>query len=290
MGLRLSVQGLQGCLPWPWLRILTQDGLSVPGSVRESRMNQPAIPAIDQASQPPLFPPPTAVLSECIRLLVRCSRLSSFVSPLSLSILTIVAMGYIRSGITWFDEDVWIERELTFLQQGWKLVRKISETEHLATEEEAQEIHMASESRSVFVVSNVDDQTQEAVVKIRMQYGSLSSCWSHNLLNCFLRVPYLYTAFKTRKARAKQAHPDMSENSQFEICALERLPKAGCSSSPAIMTWKHETQDSDDRVPGGYRDYILMEKLPGSRPSYFPGCMDREERDQLRGAFKKAWL
>lgn len=36
---------------------------------------------------------------------------------------------------------------------------------------------MASESRSVFVVSNVDDQTQEAVVKIRMQYDSLSSCW-----------------------------------------------------------------------------------------------------------------
>ena len=90
--------------------------------------------------------------------------------------------------------------------------------------------------------------------------------------------------------RAKQAVPDMRENSQLEIQDLEHLTKLKCSSTPAIFGWNHETQGDDDWVPGGYLDYILMERLPGARPDCFTGSMERKERDQLREAFKKAWM
>ncbi|RJE22201.1 hypothetical protein PHISCL_05449 [Aspergillus sclerotialis] len=96
--------------------------------------------------------------------------------------------------------------------------------------------------------------------------------------------------FKSSQVRAKQALPDIREKSQLEIHALEHLTKSKCSSTPAIFAWKHETQGDDGWVPGGYLDYILMERLPGSRPNCILGTMERKERDQLREAFKKAWM
>ncbi|KKA16215.1 hypothetical protein T310_10201 [Rasamsonia emersonii CBS 393.64] len=78
--------------------------------------------------------------------------------------------------------------------------------------------------------------------------------------------------------------------SESEISALDHSTKAGCLSTPALFAWKHETQDNNGWVPGGYIDYILMEKAPGIRPRYIFATMDRQERDQLRAAFKEAWL
>jgi hypothetical protein len=82
----------------------------------------------------------------------------------------------------------------------------------------------------------------------------------------------------------------MRSTSQREVSALDYLTKAGCSSTPKLFAWKHETQGDDDWVPGGYIDYILMEKLPGETPGYWSGRMSRAERDQLRESFKKAWM
>lgn len=76
-----------------------------------------------------------------------------------------------------------------------------------------------------------------------------------------------------------------------EIDALEYLTNARCSSTPALLAAKHETQGEEDWVPGGFVDFILMERLPGTEPPYWSGSsMDRPERDRLREAFKKAWL
>ncbi|KAL1979309.1 hypothetical protein VTN96DRAFT_6229 [Rasamsonia emersonii] len=179
-----------------------------------------------------------------------------------------------HSGVTWFDEDRWIGSEVTFGEphpSRWRLNRKLAESEDCATESDVKECMMASEARGVFVCSSIDDPTQEAVVKIRMQ------------------IPYFSTAFKSRQARARQAEPDMRVTSQREVSALEHLTAVGCSSTPALFAWKHETQGDDDWIPGGYIDYILMEKLPGTSPGYWSGVMKREERDQLRRAFKEAW-
>jgi hypothetical protein len=73
----------------------------------------------------------------------------------------------------------------------------------------------------------------------------------------------------------------MRTASQREI-SVKHLTAAGCSSTPALIAWKHDTQGDDDWVTGGYIDYILMEKLPRNRIWSWPGPMPREERDQLR--------
>lgn len=207
-------------------------------------------------------------------------------------------MGYYLSGITWFDEDVWIGREFILLQSKWKLAQKLAEVEQVSTEQDVRELALMSESRSVFIASNIESSGQEAVVKFRMQCGFLAFfsnlSWlprsTGKLTTHPPRIPYFSTAFKTRQVRAKQAAPDIRKYSQYEIRALEHLTKLKCSSTPAIFAWKHETQGDDDWVPGGYLDYILMERLPGSRPNGFPGSMERKDRDQLRAAFKKAWM
>jgi hypothetical protein len=82
----------------------------------------------------------------------------------------------------------------------------------------------------------------------------------------------------------------MRTASRREVSALDYLTKVGCSSTPKLFAWKHETEGDDDRVPGGYIDPILLEKLPGETPGYWSGCMSRAERDQLRASFRKAWM
>jgi hypothetical protein len=198
-----------------------------------------------------------------------------------------------RSGITWFDEDKWIGSYLTFTYiqpSRWRIDRKLAESEELATESDVKECMMPSEARGIFVCSNIDVPAQENVVKIRMQYVYCLMVNGSDLLSKSTRIPYFNTAFKSRQARARQADPEMRSTSQREVSALDYLTKAGCSSTPKLFAWKHETQGDDDWVPGGYIDYILMEKLPGETPGYWSGRMSRAERDQLRESFKKAWM
>lgn len=79
-----------------------------------------------------------------------------------------------------------------------------------------------------------------------------------------------------------------------EVSALESLTKQGCTSAPTLLSWKLEKQGPRMWVPGGPIVFILMEKLPGICPG--DGVVDiflslkREERDELREAFKRAWL
>ncbi|EIT77612.1 hypothetical protein Ao3042_06102 [Aspergillus oryzae 3.042] len=98
------------------------------------------------------------------------------------------------------------------------------------------------------------------------------------------------TYFSSSEERAEQAIHDMGENTRLEIDALRCLTQAGCSSSPALLGWKRETQSNTDWVPGGYIEYILMERMPGVRPPPYWQPMAQEERDRLLKAFKEAYL
>ncbi|OKL63394.1 hypothetical protein UA08_01826 [Talaromyces atroroseus] len=70
--------------------------------------------------------------------------------------------------------------------------------------------------------------------------------------------------------RAEQARPKVRRITQKEVEGLQYLTTAGCSSAPALFAWKPEIQGLN------------------AAPLY---CQtDREERDELREALKRAWL
>lgn len=78
-----------------------------------------------------------------------------------------------KSGITWFDDDVFIGSEISFPGNSsrWKLDKKIIEHEYCEAEEMVQVGDRVSEGRAVFVASNIDGSfSKEAIIKIRMQY------------------------------------------------------------------------------------------------------------------------
>ncbi|KZF26201.1 hypothetical protein L228DRAFT_242634 [Xylona heveae TC161] len=183
----------------------------------------------------------------------------------------------VRSYITWFDEVEFIGREITFTEpfpSTWRLEQKLREHERFASEDDVKS-GLDCEAQAVFVCSRVAGQVpQEAIVKIRLQ------------------IPWIGTVNEPPHTRAKQAKSDWTFFAKRELEALSILKHNNCSSSPALLGWKREEQDAHMWVPGGYMLCILMERLRGVNPEpYYWGCkMDREERDELRAAFKKAYL
>lgn len=78
-----------------------------------------------------------------------------------------------HSGITWFEEEDWIGRDIVFnspVVSRWKVTKKITESRDCAPESDVKLIHAESSCRGVFVCSSIDHPGKEAVVKIRMQY------------------------------------------------------------------------------------------------------------------------
>lgn len=105
------------------------------------------------------------------------------------------------------------------------------------------------------------------------------------------RVPWIDTWSKSLQERAQQALSGPRERTTLEVAALKRLTEAGCSSAPRFYSWKTEIQGTAEWVPGGYRDYILMGKLPGSDAGdcLEDVCWDPEVVNQIQAAFKVAW-
>jgi hypothetical protein len=114
--------------------------------------------------------------------------------------------------------------------------------------------------------------------------------WTIILRNhlCVYRVPYFNTEARRAADRAKQASVILYPGTEQEIEALSILTKAGCSSSPALVTWKQEQQGKHDWVPGGYIVYILMSKVPGIRVHPLQD-FSLQEREAIRTSFKEAW-
>ncbi|KAL9031069.1 MAG: hypothetical protein Q9196_000879, partial [Gyalolechia fulgens] len=101
---------------------------------------------------------------------------------------------------------------------------------------------------------------------------------------------------------------------ELEIENLEKLTAAGCSVTPTLLAVKIDVQDEsilrypawDQReddgdfseggtkwwMPGGYIVYILMGKLPAQSLDTFwkRDMFTKHDRDEVRNAFKKAYL
>lgn len=83
-----------------------------------------------------------------------------------------------RSGITWFEEEDWIGREIVFdspIISRWKVTEKIKESGDCESEIDVKEWNAESSCRGVFVCLSLNHPGKEAVVKIRMQYVLLAS-------------------------------------------------------------------------------------------------------------------
>lgn len=104
------------------------------------------------------------------------------------------------------------------------------------------------------------------------------------------RIPYRGTEYHSISERTKQAIPSTGKYTINETDALKKLTEGGCSCTPALLGWTHKTQGDHLWVPGGYIDFILMEKLPGIAPEDAFWGFDQKERDQLRESFKEGWL
>ncbi|KAL1967825.1 hypothetical protein VTN77DRAFT_2514 [Rasamsonia byssochlamydoides] len=176
--------------------------------------------------------------------------------------------------ITWFPSTKLVGTTVSFCDpypSTWKLERKLTENTHGIIGNDN-----AREARVVFIGTRVDKPTGEkAIIKIRMQ------------------IPHNDTVNLPASKRARQARHAMLPFARDEIAALELLTKQGCTFAPTLLAWKQEKQGADMWVPGGPIVFILMEKVPGICLADVVDIflsIKRDERDQLREAFKKAWL
>ncbi|PYI02598.1 hypothetical protein BO78DRAFT_351264 [Aspergillus sclerotiicarbonarius CBS 121057] len=180
----------------------------------------------------------------------------------------------IPSNITWFDDDDYIGLELAFPKGStWKLDKKIQEHEDIYGQTDHEEGGIISEARAAFIGSKVSGEgPSTAVIKIHMQ------------------IPWWGSAGKKPSIRAKQAISDTPSRGEMEVEALSTLTTAGCSSAPSLIDWMQREQTQDQWVPGGYIHFVVMEMVPGVDVSSVWNRMERDERDELRAAFKKSWL
>ncbi|KAJ5348217.1 uncharacterized protein N7506_001470 [Penicillium brevicompactum] len=182
----------------------------------------------------------------------------------------------LHSGQIWLDESAWIGAEIEFEDckvTRWKITSKISQREEFWRDYNAVgDNPVFSNVRAVFVCCDPTNPTQEAILKVRLQWQT----WS-----------------ESSSARAQQASPALSYAAKEEIRGLKLLMEANCSSTPKLISSKHQLQGQSDWIPGGYMDFILMELVPGKVPGDggFPeSCMPTDEWTELKAAFKKAWL
>lgn len=134
----------------------------------------------------------------------------------------------------------------------------------------------------------------EAVMRVRVQYVVLVSIKSRQLKSK-TRIPRSRKFWDPDpKVRGQEASKKRSAYAEKEFTALRVLTAAGCPYTPRFLSRTGGTQDGAMWVPGGWTDYILMEKVPGVAPLNFWDkdqgleAMTRSERDEVRFAFKKA--
>lgn len=199
-------------------------------------------------------------------------------------------MHRLKSGMVWFEDEEWIGHKVSFDHQPcpstWRLVQKIREREKYEPEHSWKSMEIPSEARGIFICEEEGQQYRQGVVKIYMQYDPPVWSWRFWLINS--RIPFYGTISEPQHIRSKQARTETDYLAQHEILALQSLTDAGCTSTPSLIAWKNTAQDDERYVPGGYLTYILMEKASGINLEDFDR-LPREERDQVRVAFKSSW-
>lgn len=79
-----------------------------------------------------------------------------------------------EAGIKWAEDSSWIGKQIEFYtpQLGWRITGKIMERENFWTDKDLEAHKVYSQAHAVFVCTNVDDPTQETVLKTLLQYVS----------------------------------------------------------------------------------------------------------------------
>ncbi|KAJ5366882.1 hypothetical protein N7541_000823 [Penicillium brevicompactum] len=185
----------------------------------------------------------------------------------------------LHSGQIWFDESAWVGAEIEFPDcevTRWKITSKISEKEDFRRDSDAERQNPDfSTARAVFVCCDPNNPTHEAILKVRLQ------------------IPKWQTWSEPPSVRAGQASSALSFTAVREITALKKLVEANCSSTPKLIASEHQLQGDSDLVPGGYKDFLLMERVPGTVPGdggFLENVLPTDEWTELKAAFKKAWL
>ncbi|KAL8946994.1 MAG: hypothetical protein Q9222_006676 [Ikaeria aurantiellina] len=186
-------------------------------------------------------------------------------------------------------------------QTAWRLTKKISEKPWEGTSPEEREEGQEG-----------DDEWQpseaHAVYECTQVYGPRLGTVA--IMKIRIEVPYSLPPNDNAQDRAKESSGmRLNDWTVQEIETLKRLTTAECSSAPRLLGVQVDVQDqsvlyfpaSDQRqsdvrwwMPGGYIVYILMTKLsaePLDICSYWEEHrFAREDRDEIRTAFRKAYL
>ncbi|PYI07452.1 hypothetical protein BO78DRAFT_89093 [Aspergillus sclerotiicarbonarius CBS 121057] len=173
----------------------------------------------------------------------------------------------------WFDGK-WLTQTIQFENpsSSWRITQKLQEHETLFSADEYISAGYYSESTGIFTCEEIGSSTL-AIMKIRMQVPNSPDHASSSRL--FIQPP----------------ETEICGRTLLEIKALEAMTTAGCSCIPKYITSKHANQKSDGWVPGGFLDYIVMEKLEGITVSEeYLYDLRLEEQEELRQAFKVSYL
>ncbi|KAE8352588.1 hypothetical protein BDV28DRAFT_134874 [Aspergillus coremiiformis] len=173
----------------------------------------------------------------------------------------------------WFNSK-WLTQTIQFAKPpcSWRIIQKFHEHESLFSQDEYTSSGYYSESTCIFICEEVGSSTQ-AIMKIRMQ-----------IPNCPDDLP-------SSKTFIQPPEREICGRTLLEIKALKTLTIAGCSCTPKYITSKHANQNSDSWVPGGFLDYIVMEKLEGITVSEkYLYDLQLEEQQDLLNAFKLSYL
>ncbi|KAL1979810.1 hypothetical protein VTN96DRAFT_5096 [Rasamsonia emersonii] len=156
----------------------------------------------------------------------------------------------------------------------WTLVTKVNEKHRQLDESDYETYKTPSSASALFVCQNVDNPSEEALMRIYMQ------------------LPYKGSEMDRPEERAEQASETLDSIAQSEFDALQRLTEKRCESTPTLLGYKKDKQDEDGFVPGGYIFYLLMIRLPGIRLGHniemdaLFWTLPDTTRDDIREAFK----
>ncbi|KAL3492840.1 hypothetical protein BJX62DRAFT_235782 [Aspergillus germanicus] len=128
--------------------------------------------------------------------------------------------------------------------------------------------------------------------------GAYGTFFCHNkhkprdnaVMKVIMQVSHAGSEYAIRAERERQASKELSTFGYLEIEPLETLTKNNCPSTPRLRQHWATEQGNDETVSGGFLHYLLIEKLEGlqlSRDLFW--ILDRDERDQIRVAFKDAF-
>ncbi|CAG8156907.1 unnamed protein product [Penicillium olsonii] len=149
------------------------------------------------------------------------------------------------------------------------------------------------------VVEQLEGDSMPATDDDLREYGQLSLVSGKFLCRqrsgdrmAFLRVdqqiPMIGTESYPAVSRAAQALQGPFETN--ELRALKQLTEGGCPDVPRLLGYKFEQQDATATVPGGFKTFVLWEKVPGESIEWSQfWSYPYAERQEIREIFKSCF-